>query len=503
MKQKQRKFLGFLCLAALFLMGALLLTSCGTGGSGETADTETMTGTENITEKENPSETGNGTGTGDPGETESPSETKSLTETDTAPEPGSELEGLLPILYITELDAPLSSVTKEKEQVFRVALRDGTQELFDCAATLKVQGSSSVRYPKKNYTLRLYRDTTLLKKNKVDLFGWGKESKFCLKANYVDFSQARNVVSGDIYGQIARTRLDDSSPRYALPNCGAVDGYPIAVFLNGEFHGLYTFNIPKDKWMFGMSDEDDSRMAILMADGWTDSTYLFSPVSGEYEESGWDLEYCSTSDDDWVRKSMNRLISCLNLSDREELMELLPQYLDIDSAIDVLLLTMMMAGTDNVAKNLLYVTYDGVRWTVSPYDMDLTWGMAWDASHFYDADYEGLIPRIRTNGTALFENGRMQLWNVLFSCYGDRILRRWNELKETCLGSDQIKSAFAGFFSRIPDAAYALDREKWQGIPQSRVDQKNQIYGFIDARWSALNRFFTEWENRRSVAGAS
>ena len=54
--------------------------------------------------------------------------------------------------------------------------------------------------------------------------------------------------------------------------------------------------------------------------------------------------------------SFNQLIECLNMTDREAMMELLPTYLDIDSAIDVLLLTMTMAGEDNFAKNILYIT---------------------------------------------------------------------------------------------------------------------------------------------------
>ena len=31
---------------------------------------------------------------------------------------------------------------------------------------------------------------------------------------------------------------------------GAIDGFPVLVFNNGNYVGLYTWNIPKDKWNF-------------------------------------------------------------------------------------------------------------------------------------------------------------------------------------------------------------------------------------------------------------
>ena len=50
----------------------------------------------------------------------------------------------------------------------------------------KAQGNSSMSYPKKNQTVKLYRDAECTEKLKVDFKGWGKQNKFCFKANWID-----------------------------------------------------------------------------------------------------------------------------------------------------------------------------------------------------------------------------------------------------------------------------------------------------------------------------
>jgi len=114
-------------------------------------------------------------------------------------------------------------------------------------ATVKWQGSSSLGYPKKNYTIQFDNAFEAVE-------GWGEQKKYCLKANFIDHSHARNVVSAKLWGEIVKSRENMNANLSALPNGGAVDGFPCIVMLNGAFHGLYTFNIPKDGWMYGMGN---------------------------------------------------------------------------------------------------------------------------------------------------------------------------------------------------------------------------------------------------------
>ena len=77
---------------------------------------------------------------------------------------------------------------------------------FHAYITIKCQGNSSMSYPKKNFTIKLFEDADRTEKLKVNLKGWGKQNKFVLKANWIDISHLRNIVSARIWGDIVKSR---------------------------------------------------------------------------------------------------------------------------------------------------------------------------------------------------------------------------------------------------------------------------------------------------------
>jgi hypothetical protein len=69
---------------------------------------------------------------------------------------------------------------------------------FNAYIEIKCQGNSSMSYPKKNFTIKLFEDAEHTSKKKINFKGWGKQNKFCLKANWIDISHLRNVVSAQL-----------------------------------------------------------------------------------------------------------------------------------------------------------------------------------------------------------------------------------------------------------------------------------------------------------------
>ena len=67
-------------------------------------------------------------------------------------------------------------------------------QIVNGAAKIKIQGTSSTQYAKKNYTINFYEDSTYGSKKKINV-GWGAQSKYCLKANWIDKTHSRNVVT--------------------------------------------------------------------------------------------------------------------------------------------------------------------------------------------------------------------------------------------------------------------------------------------------------------------
>ena len=388
---------------------------------------------------------------------------------------------------ILSFDGDISTMTKDNKVVLDVSY-ESADESFVCDATLKWQGSSSLSYPKKNYTMQLLKEGTD-KKNKVELDeGWGKQSKYCLKANWIDFSQMRNVVSGQIYSEIVNSRgFDDEQG--ALANGGAVDGFPIVIFINGDFQGLYTLNIPKDKWMFGMEDdeEDDdvvTKHAILAGDGWTDGAKLKEPINADYVSSGVELEYYSTEEtigDAWVVESFNNMVNFVNANDGEAFRNGIGEFVNVDRTIDSMLYTWFILAADNTAKNILWVTYDGIHWYSSMYDMDGTWGIAWNGQLSEgNSDLQLSWYTLSCN----------ELWRKIFVNFNEEITKRYFELRTSVLSKENMKEKFTAFSNKISSIVVEAEQEKWTTVPGQETNNLAQIHDYIDMRCDVMDRYF-------------
>ena len=110
--------------------------------------------------------------------------------------------GILPQIYF---DGVTEGIGKDSAVQMKAEYIDGDQA-FNSFATIKYQGHTAMNYDKKNYTLKLFEDENSKEKYKVSLHGWKKSNKYCLKANYIDFSQARNVVFNNIWSEVVASR---------------------------------------------------------------------------------------------------------------------------------------------------------------------------------------------------------------------------------------------------------------------------------------------------------
>ena len=345
-------------------------------------------------------------------------------------------------------------------------------------AEVKAQGNSSMSYPKKNQTVKMFKDAACSQKMKIDFKGWGKQSKHCYKANWIDISHARNVVSARLWGDIVKSRSNYSQlPELyrTSPNQGAIDGFPVKVYAAGIYQGRYTLNIPKDKWTFNMDDKLDSHCVLcgegynsgcfrsVSMDEWTDEIHDTCPQS---IKTRWTevINFVMNSTDDYFKT---------NLGD----------YFYIDSLIDYHLFGLASCGIDAYGKNQLYATYDGQKWIACMYDMDSTWGLYWNGSKFVATDYG------RTDYEDMI-NGRPG--NLLFmrleKLFWQELQTRWAELKSGVLSIENIINRFERFTDITPsdlvveDYASTTGGGSFTGIPSKTTNNIQQIRAYALAR---------------------
>ena len=390
--------------------------------------------------------------------------------------------GKLPQIYF---DGTLDGIGKDSAVPMKAEYVDSNQN-FDSFATIKYQGHTAMNYDKKNYTLKLFEDENNKEKYKVSLHGWNKSNKYCLKANYIDFSQARNVISNNIWSEVVSSRKNLDSNIADLQFKGAIDGYPIMVFINDEYQGVYTMNIPKDEDTYNIGDDEGEALFVINSPS-SDSAHFKSKLTEEDKKTIYDLEYCYGDDDSWAYNSLDNLIDFVIKNDGESFKKGIVNYLDVDAAIDYLITTYYIGVTDNFAKNVLLITYNGEKWIPSLYDLDTACGLAFDGSKNYGADY--LLPKKSADGS-LDSASDSLLWDKILNNYPNEIKARYFELRKGALDTEKTISKFETFINGIPRECYDKDLEIWGDIPLHDKNNIEQIKSYLSERSSLLDKFF-------------
>ena len=345
----------------------------------------------------------------------------------------------------------------------------------------KAQGDSSMNYPKKNQTVKLYKDADCTEKLKIDFKGWGKQNKFCFKANWIDLTHARNIVSARLWGDVVKSRTNHTEIPELLrtsPNQGAVDGFPVKVYANGIYQGRYTINIPKDAWMANMDDKLDAH-CILCGENYVSGCFR---AEANIDESDWTDEVHETVPES-IKTRWNEVIRFVMNSTDDEFASGIGNYFDVESLIDYYLFGLLSCGLDAFGKNQLYMTYDGVKWYAAMYDMDSTWGLWWNGTSFVATDYA------RTDFQDFKDGEGNLLYIRLESLFADAIKARWEELKNAVLSIENIINRFERFTDIASAELVAEDYASTTGdgtfttIPNQSTNNIQQIRSYAAERF--------------------
>ena len=381
-----------------------------------------------------------------------------------------------PKLYFT---GDMSQITDPKQTSKKIECDIDVQyrsreQIVNCTAKIKIQGSSSTKWRKKNYTINFYQDSNYSKKQKIDV-GWGAQSKYCLKANWIDKTHSRNLVTAKLAGMIQ----DKYGLLTVAPNNGAVDGFPVEIYINGEFHGLYTMNIPKDEWQFGM-DKDNPNHIVIGGGGWEDPV-KFKAIPTKFSESGFEVE--AGPENDETLKKLQRLVDFVLNSSDTDFKKNFSQYLNLDSTLNYYIMMNYAWTPDNTGKNMLLATYDGKVWYPSLYDLDTTWGTHWEGNKEY-------------NYSTGFVNGSdSMLWSRFEKHFKKEIAARYFELREDILDPNNVMNMFNQFYSTIPKEVLDRETAKWT-LPNDPIPGYDftQIQRYLNTVIPRLDARFASWK---------
>ena len=385
------------------------------------------------------------------------------------------LDNDIPMIFITgAIPDSKTYVTGELEYVSK-------SSRFHAYTCIKLQGSFSLLYQKKNFTVNLYSDENRSVKLNKEFKNWGSHNNFVLKADYTDILHARNVVGAKLWSKVVQSRSDYNTLPEELrnsPNNGAIDGFPVRVYINGVYQGLYNWIIPKCDWMVGMNSTNLNH--VLLSSEFNDIrdvNYKYNPCNfntlWDGNKNYFDVEVGKNSAE--LVSSLNTIISAIINNDSASL----KQALDIKSAIDYFIFQEIILGIDGLAKNMLLATYDMTKWYLSAYDMDLTFDLGGTGQIL--REYDSDMPFYPYN------NKYSRLLSYIKDNYYDEYVERYTELRKSVLSYSSIIEEFEKYIGIFGEDVYIQDTAIYPDIPSATDNSLKSLRSFVRDRLEYLD----------------
>jgi 1,4-alpha-glucan branching enzyme len=276
----------------------------------------------------------------------------------------------------------------------------------------------------------------------------------------------------------SRPNSDFKTYLQKAPRNGAVDGFPCKLYINGEFWGLYTWNIPKDEWMFNM-DSDNPKHMVLCAEQNNNRLDVNDAIlKCEFRQewdgsdgSSWSIEVGTLSDD--LKNSFNRVVRFVMNSSDEEFRNNINDYFDLYSLIDYYLFSYFACHLDGLAKNMLIGTYDGVQWGVMLYDMDSIFG-----AHVNGASF--VSPQLVCPSG--YQENNSLLWQRLEKCFIEELKTRYAELRKGALSLGNVITHVEEIHDLVNDRTFNDEKSKWTQLPSVTTNTMSRFRNYMRDR---------------------
>ena len=242
----------------------------------------------------------------------------------------------------------------------------------------------------------------------------------------------------------------------------AIDGFPINLYINGEYIGVFNFNNDKsNKKVFGLTKSfpqcvsyevsANSNTTAGAFNKWTSATGISEK---QYYYNDFELRYSSRSqdadEDNWDITPLKTLVDWVSDADETEFKTNLDQHFNRRYLIDYYIFTMTAGLIDNFGKNMMLTSWDSQIFYPQFYDCDSCLSLNNSGYRRYDP-YIEVTPDV-------FNTSDSKLWTKLTQYLWDEIVVRYRELRQSTLTYDRLMEYYYGHqISKIPERLYNTD----------------------------------------------
>lgn len=272
------------------------------------------------------------------------------------------------------------------------------------------------------------------------------------------------------------------------------DGFPCIVYLNGEFYGIFSWQLKKQRKNYHM---DKSTVEHIHIDGtlyagnfwngainWTqfeirnpnklytmdgkkydgdapkelidETSEKYDPDNKDHKRTAQVKKYIQ----DFVSKfgELQQLYTAYQSNPNNETLSAVKskyeEIFDWENQRDYLIFSDIIKNSDGFGKNWQWTTYDGVKWWVNAYDLDMSYGGMFNGTYISSP----LTGHITTS--TVYSAGYIPL------LYNTELEARYAELRRAgIIDTEHILAKLKDWCARIGTANYELEYEKWPNSP--------------------------------------
>lgn len=284
------------------------------------------------------------------------------------------------------------------------------------------------------------------------------------------------------------------------------EGFPMILHYNGDFLGIYSWSIKKHRKNYHM---DKKNYLEILIDGvlrtdefwaghssidWTEfelkNPKTLITMDGNKYDGDNPTELIDPSSPSWTNskdqkntyktkqaiEALSDIMPQIEAAvsqygvDSQEVIDLYNQYFDVDNLIDYIIFSDVILDTDTGVNNVLWTTWDGVKWFACPYDIDRILGI-WGG---YCTGNQASVLLIRQHIPTYYIGQN--------STFRTRLANRYRELREGgVLSIDNLMSYCTRWLDAIGFDNYKKEFDRWPNNIVNNNAVVNDEYWEIDS----------------------
>lgn len=364
-----------------------------------------------------------------------------------------------------------TNMTAEQTVDMRIEYISPNEEKFGASFStgiqnnpVRIQGTSSLAYVRKNYTIFLKDEYG--RDMYYNPYGEGSVADyvFCLKCDYVESSHANNTgLAKFINDCVYDTKLP---PQLENPNCrSTINGFPIELYMNGEYMGIYNFN--HDRYSYQSYGYDYKKYPNILVYEINSNSNVSAGAFYQYGENAessaniserdyyardFKLIYGNRTSASDSYAEIKELVQWVSIAEYDLFKETINEHFNKEYLFRYLLTVLMIGGVDSLGKNLKLNTFDGKVWYPTFYDLDTTLGI--DNSGYLT------IPSHAEIEEGTFNTSNSNLWTKVLNYFAKELKEEWALMRQKNFTLEKLMEYVYGEqISKIPANHYNLDAD--------------------------------------------